>query len=124
MTLISDSKLKDQEFRERVHYLEDCWKKYEKNVDATTVGTPYKGGSFYHTDVSLFGESTRFQYLQKVLFEYIMDRETKTMAKVIITILRFPDDQTQKILEREDAQLMFTSPHSGIFRVNHQPVLC
>ncbi|XP_042759700.1 golgin subfamily A member 4 isoform X2 [Panthera leo] len=105
-TLISDSKLKEQEFREQIHNLEDRLKKYEKNVYATTVGTPYKGGNLYHTDVSLFGEPTEFEYLRKVLFEYMMGRETKTMAKVITTVLKFPDDQTQKILEREDARLM------------------
>ncbi|XP_039317883.2 golgin subfamily A member 4 isoform X2 [Saimiri boliviensis] len=114
-TLISDWKLKEQEFREQIHNLEDRLKKYEKNVYATTVGTPYKGGNLYHTDVSLFGEPTEFEYLRKVLFEYMMGRETKTMAKVITTVLKFPDDQTQKILEREDARLMFTSPRSGIF---------
>ncbi|XP_077630128.1 golgin subfamily A member 4 isoform X6 [Crocuta crocuta] len=105
-TLISDSKLKEQEFREQIHNLEDRLKKYEKNVYATTVGTPCKGGNLYHTDVSLFGEPTEFEYLRKVLFEYMMGRETKTMAKVITTVLKFPDEQTQKILEREDARLM------------------
>ncbi|XP_012575785.1 PREDICTED: golgin subfamily A member 4 isoform X2 [Condylura cristata] len=105
-TLISDSKLKEQEFREQIHNLEDRLKKYEKNAYATTVGTPYKGGNLYHSDVSLFGEPTEFEYLRKVLFEYMMGRETKTMAKVITTVLKFPDDQTQKILEREDARLM------------------
>ncbi|XP_057562895.1 golgin subfamily A member 4 isoform X2 [Hippopotamus amphibius kiboko] len=105
-TLISDSKLKEQEFREQIHNLEDRLRKYEKNVYTTTVGTPYKGGNLYHTDVSLFGEPTEFEYLRKVLFEYMMGRETKTMAKVITTVLKFPDDQTQKILEREDARLM------------------
>ncbi|XP_044108636.1 golgin subfamily A member 4 isoform X5 [Neovison vison] len=114
-TLISDSKLKEQEFREQIHNLEDRLKKYEKNVYTTTVGTPYKGGNLYHTDVSLLGEPTEFEYLRKVLFEYMMGRETKTMAKVITTVLKFPDDQTQKILEREDARLMYTSPRSGIF---------
>ncbi|EPQ14460.1 Golgin subfamily A member 4 [Myotis brandtii] len=105
-SLISDSKLKEQEFREQIHNLEDRLKKYEKNVYATTVGTPYKGGNLYRTDVSLFGEPTEFEYLRKVLFEYMMGRETKTMAKVITTVLKFPDDQTQKILEREDARPM------------------
>uniref|UniRef100_A0A673SVL0 Golgin A4 n=1 Tax=Suricata suricatta TaxID=37032 RepID=A0A673SVL0_SURSU len=90
----------------QMHSLEDRLKKYEKNVYAATVGTPYKGGNLYHTDVSLFGEPTEFEYLRKVLFEYMMGRETKTMAKVITTVLKFPDDQTQKILEREDARLM------------------
>ncbi|KAB1264458.1 Golgin subfamily A member 4 [Camelus dromedarius] len=105
-TVISDAKLKEQEFREQIHNLEDRLKKYEKNVYATTVGTPYKGGNLYRTDVSLFGEPTEFEYLRKVLFEYMMGHETKTMAKVITTVLKFPDDQTQKILEREDARLM------------------
>uniref|UniRef100_A0A8C6GHU9 Golgin A4 n=1 Tax=Mus spicilegus TaxID=10103 RepID=A0A8C6GHU9_MUSSI len=105
-TLISDSKLKEQELREQVHNLEDRLKRYEKNVCAATVGTPYKGGNLYHTEVSLFGEPTEFEYLRKVLFEYMMGRETKTMAKVITTVLKFPDDQAQKILEREDARLM------------------
>ncbi|XP_010593812.2 golgin subfamily A member 4 isoform X7 [Loxodonta africana] len=114
-TLISDSKLKEQEFREQIHNLEDRLKKYEKNAYAKTVGPPYKGGNLHHTDISLFGEPTEFEYLRKVLFEYMMGRETKTMAKVITSVLKFPDDQTQKILEREDARLTFTSPRGGIF---------
>uniref|UniRef100_A0A8D2CYV4 Golgin A4 n=1 Tax=Sciurus vulgaris TaxID=55149 RepID=A0A8D2CYV4_SCIVU len=105
-SLISDSKLKEQEFREQIHNLEDRLKKYENNLYAATVGTPCKGSNLYHTDVSLLGEPTEFEYLRKVLFEYMMGRETKTMAKVITTVLKFPDDQTQKILEREDARLM------------------
>ncbi|XP_052042977.1 golgin subfamily A member 4 isoform X3 [Apodemus sylvaticus] len=105
-TLISDSKLKEQELREQVHNLEDRLKRYEKNVCAAAVRTPYKGSNLYHTEVSLFGEPTEFEYLRKVLFEYMMGRETKTMAKVITTVLKFPDDQAQKILEREDARLM------------------
>ncbi|EPY78389.1 hypothetical protein CB1_001091003 [Camelus ferus] len=125
-TVISDAKLKEQEFREQIHNLEDRLKKYEKNVYATTVGTPYKGGNLYHTDVSLFGEPTEFEYLRKVLFEYMMGRETKTMAKVITTVLKFPDDQTQKILEREDARLMYPQHFhisSPIPLPRHVPVL-
>ncbi|XP_055457799.1 golgin subfamily A member 4 isoform X2 [Psammomys obesus] len=114
-TLISDSKLKEQELREQVHNLEDRLKRYEKSVCVAPVGTPRRGGNLYHTEVSLFGEPTEFEYLRKVLFEYMMGRETKTMAKVITTVLKFPDDQAQKILEREDARLMFTSARSGIF---------
>nr|XP_015860760.2 golgin subfamily A member 4 isoform X4 [Peromyscus maniculatus bairdii] len=114
-TLISEATLKEQELREQIHHLEDRLKRHEKTVCATAVGTPYKGGNLYHTDVSLFGEPTEFEYLRKVLFEYMMGRETKTMAKVITTVLKFPDDQAQKILEREDARLMFPSPRSGIF---------
>ncbi|KAM9101462.1 golgin subfamily A member 4 isoform 4-T4 [Sarcophilus harrisii] len=114
-TLVNDSKLKEQEFREQIHTLEDRLKKYEKNMYVTTVGMPYQGGNLCHADVSLFGEPTEFEYLRKVLFEYMMGRETKTMAKVITTVLKFPADQTQKILEREDARPLFASARSGIF---------
>ncbi|XP_027715157.1 golgin subfamily A member 4 isoform X3 [Vombatus ursinus] len=114
-TLVNDSKLKEQEFREQIHTLEDRLRKYEKNMYVTTVGMPYQGGNLCHADVSLFGEPTEFEYLRKVLFEYMMGRETKTMAKVITTVLKFPADQTQKILEREDARPLFASARSGIF---------
>ncbi|XP_068940409.1 golgin subfamily A member 4 isoform X3 [Petaurus breviceps papuanus] len=114
-TLVNDSKLKEQEFREQIHTLEDRLKKYEKNMYVTTGGMPYQGGNLCHADVSLFGEPTEFEYLRKVLFEYMMGRETKTMAKVITTVLKFPADQTQKILEREDARPLFASARSGIF---------
>ncbi|XP_041327606.1 golgin subfamily A member 4 isoform X5 [Pyrgilauda ruficollis] len=103
-TLVNDSKLKEQELKEQIHILEDQLKHYEKNMYVTSVGTPYRDGNLHHTDVSLFEEPTEFEYLRKVLFEYMMGRETKTMAKVITTVLKFPADQTQKILEREDAR--------------------
>ncbi|XP_074699786.1 golgin subfamily A member 4 isoform X4 [Strix aluco] len=114
-TLVNDSKLKEQELREQIHVLEDQLKNYEKNVYVTSVGTPYGDENLHHTDVSLFGEPAEFEYLRKVLFEYMMGRETKTMAKVITTLLKFPADQTQKILEREDARPLFASPRRGIF---------
>ncbi|KAM3821351.1 golgin subfamily A member 4 [Vipera latastei] len=109
-TLVNDSKLKEQEFREQIHTLQDKLKNYEKAVYVTTVKTPYRDGNLCHSDVSLFGEPTEFEYLRKVVFEYMMGRETKTMAKVITSVLKFPPDQTQKILERENAQTLFTSP--------------
>nr|XP_033786445.1 golgin subfamily A member 4 isoform X2 [Geotrypetes seraphini] len=117
-TLVNEAKLKEQEFREQVHTLEDQLKKYERNVFVTPLGMPYRAdGNHRHTDVSVsaFGEPTEFEYLRKVLFEYMMGRETKTMAKVITTVLRFPTDQTQKILEREETRATFTAPRSGIF---------
>ncbi|XP_030407163.1 golgin subfamily A member 4 isoform X6 [Gopherus evgoodei] len=114
-TIVNDSKLKEQEFIEQIHILKDQLKNYEKNVYVTAVGSPYRDGNLCHTDVSLFGEPTEFEYLRKVLFEYMMGRETKTMAKVITTVLKFPADQTQKILEREDARPLSTSSRSGIF---------
>ncbi|XP_078544395.1 golgin subfamily A member 4 isoform X1 [Lissotriton helveticus] len=103
-TLLNEAKLKEQEFREQIHTLADQLRKYERNVFVTPLGTPYREGSHRQTDVSAFGEPTEFEYLRKVMYEYMMGKETKTMAKVITTVLRFPPDQTQKILEREEAR--------------------
>ncbi|XP_032092995.1 golgin subfamily A member 4 isoform X4 [Thamnophis elegans] len=104
--LVNDSKLKEQEFREQIHTLQDKLKNYEKAVYVTTVKTPYRDGNLCHSDVSVFGEPTEFEYLRKVIFEYMMGHETKTMAKVITSVLKFPPDQTQKILEQENARTL------------------
>ncbi|XP_069071230.1 golgin subfamily A member 4 isoform X2 [Pleurodeles waltl] len=103
-TLLNEARLKEQEFREQIHTLADQLRQYERNVFVTPLGTPYREGSHRQTDVSAFGEPTEFEYLRKVMYEYMMGKETKTMAKVITTVLRFPPDQTQKILEREEAR--------------------
>ncbi|XP_069469309.1 golgin subfamily A member 4 isoform X2 [Ambystoma mexicanum] len=103
-TLLNEAKLKEQELKEQVHTLADRLKNYERNVFVTPLGTPYREGNHRQTDVSAFGEPTEFEYLRKVMYEYMMGKETKTMAKVITTVLRFPADQAQKILEREDAR--------------------
>ncbi|XP_074757070.1 golgin subfamily A member 4-like isoform X2 [Athene noctua] len=88
----------------KIHVLEDQLKNYEKNVNVSSVATPYRDGNLHHADVSLSEEPAEFEYLRKAFFEYMMGRETKTMAKVITSVLRFPEDQTLKILEREDAR--------------------
>ncbi|XP_075683100.1 golgin subfamily A member 4 isoform X2 [Rhinoderma darwinii] len=103
-TQLNDAKLKEQELKEKINTLEDQLQNYSRGVFVTPLGTPYKDVNHRYTDVSVFGEPTEFEYLRKVLFEYMMGKETKTMAKVITTVLKFPADQAQKILEREDAR--------------------
>ncbi|XP_072268234.1 golgin subfamily A member 4 isoform X2 [Pyxicephalus adspersus] len=103
-TLLNEAKLSMQELKEKNIVLEDQIKKYSRGVFVTPLGTPYKDENHRHTDINVFGEPTEFEYLRKVMFEYMMGRETKTMAKVITTVLKFPADQAQKILEREDAR--------------------
>lgn len=103
-TQLNDAKLKEQELKEKINTLEDQLKNYSRGVFVTPLGTPFKDVNHRYTDVSVFGEPTEFEYLRKVLFEYMMGKETKTMAKVITTVLRFPADQAQKILEREDSR--------------------
>ncbi|KAM8967030.1 golgin subfamily A member 4 [Pelodytes ibericus] len=87
-----------------IHTLEDKLKSYSQGMFVTPLGMPYKDIKHQCSEVSVFGEPTEFEYLRKVMFEYMMGHETKTMAKVITTVLRFPTDQAQKILDREEAR--------------------
>ncbi|KAE8597208.1 hypothetical protein XENTR_v10016384 [Xenopus tropicalis] len=109
---VNEYKLKEQELKEKVHILEDQVKNFTRGVFYTPIGTPYKEVNNQHAGVSVFGEPTEFEYLRKVMFEYMMGRETKTMAKVITTVLRFPTDQAQQILQREETRPL---PRSGMF---------
>ncbi|XP_078072766.1 golgin subfamily A member 4 isoform X2 [Mustelus asterias] len=113
-TLINDARLQEQELKEQVHSLEDQLRVHEKNSCLSPFGTPYKDGN-YAVDGSVITEPTELEYLKKVLFEYMMGKETKTLAKVITTVLKFPADQTQKILEREESRSTYSSSRTGIF---------
>uniref|UniRef100_A0A667XDJ8 Golgin A4 n=1 Tax=Myripristis murdjan TaxID=586833 RepID=A0A667XDJ8_9TELE len=97
-TLLSEMRLKEQEFVDRIHSLEDKIRCFHKNSVVTHLGNPgYNSGD-------ALSEPTEFEYLRKVLFEYMMGRETKTMAKVITSMLKFPPDQAQKVLDKEDSK--------------------
>ncbi|XP_066534450.1 golgin subfamily A member 4 isoform X2 [Hoplias malabaricus] len=103
-TLLSEAKLKEQEYQDRIHTLEDKIQSGYKNSVVTHLGSTYRETSHYSADP--LSEHTEFEYLKKVMFEYMMGRETKTMAKVITSMLKFPPDQAQKVLEREDSRMM------------------
>ncbi|XP_060678897.1 golgin subfamily A member 4 isoform X1 [Hemiscyllium ocellatum] len=113
-TLVNDAILHEQELREQIHSLQDQLKVHEKNSCMSSFGTPYRDGN-YAVDGSVITEPTELEYLKKVLFEYMMGKETKTLAKVITTVLKFPAEQTQKILEREESRSTYSSSRTGIF---------
>ncbi|XP_048384924.1 golgin subfamily A member 4 isoform X2 [Stegostoma tigrinum] len=113
-TLVNDARLQEQELREQIHSLQDQLKVHEKNSCMSPFGTPYRDGN-YAVDGSVITEPTELEYLKKVLFEYMMGKETKTLAKVITTVLKFPAEQTQKILEREESRSTYSSSRTGIF---------
>ncbi|XP_072533661.1 golgin subfamily A member 4 isoform X3 [Salminus brasiliensis] len=104
-TLLSEARLKEQEYQVRIHTLEDKIQSAFKNSVVTHLGSTYRAEPS-HYSVDPLTEPTEFEYLRKVMFEYMMGRETKTMAKVITSMLKFPPDQAQKILEREDSRVM------------------
>uniref|UniRef100_A0A674PP02 Golgin A4 n=1 Tax=Takifugu rubripes TaxID=31033 RepID=A0A674PP02_TAKRU len=87
----------------QIHSLEDRIKCFHRTAVVSHLGNTLKDSGFNSTDVC--SETTEIEYLRKVLFEYMMGRETKTMAKVITSILKFPPDQAQKVLEKEDSKV-------------------
>ncbi|TMS04206.1 Golgin subfamily A member 4 [Larimichthys crocea] len=101
-TLLSEARLKEQGFVERIHSLEDKIKCFHRTTVVTHLGSTFKDPGFNSTDA--LSEATEMEYLRKVLFEYMMGRETKTMAKVITSMLKFPPDQAQKVLDKEDSK--------------------
>ncbi|XP_060943889.1 golgin subfamily A member 4 isoform X3 [Limanda limanda] len=101
-TLLSEARLKEQEFVERIHSLEDKIKCFTRKTVVTHLGSTFKDSGFNSTDA--LSETTELEYLRKVFFEYMMGRETKTMAKVITSMLKFSPDQAQKVLDIEDSK--------------------
>ncbi|KAM9726236.1 golgin subfamily A member 4 isoform 1-T1 [Menidia menidia] len=101
-TLLSAARLKEQEFVEKIHSLEDKIKFLHRNTVVTHLGGTFKDPGINTPDT--FSEPTETEYLRKVLFEYMMGRETKTMAKVITSMLKFPPDLAQKVLDKEDSK--------------------
>ncbi|XP_019725898.1 golgin subfamily A member 4 isoform X3 [Hippocampus comes] len=103
-TLLSEARLKEQGFVERIHSLEDKIKCFHRNTVVTHLGSMYKDAALNKPEP--LSEATEMEYLKKVLFEYMMGRETKTMAKVITSMLKFPPDQAQKVLDKEESKAM------------------
>ncbi|XP_068423239.1 golgin subfamily A member 4 isoform X2 [Clinocottus analis] len=97
-TLLSEARLKEQSFVERIHSLEDKIKCFHRTTVVTHLGSTYKDPAYNSS------EPTEMEYLRKVLFEYMMGRETKTMAKVITSMLKFSPDQAQTVLDKEDSK--------------------
>lgn len=50
-------------------------------------------------------ESTEIEYLRNILFKYMMGKETMILAKVIAAVVKFDQEQTAKILKKEEDKL-------------------
>lgn len=46
-------------------------------------------------------EAAETHYLRKVVYSYMMGIDSKTMANVIATILKFSDDEKRRLFENE-----------------------
>ncbi|KAG5312308.1 GOGA4 protein, partial [Acromyrmex insinuator] len=54
-------------------------------------------------------DSTEIEYLRNILFEYMMGRETMVLARVIAAVVKFDQEQTAKILKKEEDKLTLVS---------------
>lgn len=54
-------------------------------------------------------DSTEIEYLRNILYEYMMGRETLVLARVIAAVVKFDQDQTHKILKKEEDKLTLVS---------------
>ncbi|XP_066584269.1 golgin subfamily A member 4-like isoform X2 [Prorops nasuta] len=50
-------------------------------------------------------DSTEIEYLRNILFEYMMGRETMVLARVIAAVVKFDQEQTIKVLKKEEDKL-------------------
>ncbi|XP_046613468.1 golgin subfamily A member 4-like isoform X1 [Neodiprion virginianus] len=49
--------------------------------------------------------STEIEYLRNILFEYMMGRETLVLTRVISAVVKFDQEQTSKVLKKEEDKL-------------------
>jgi len=50
-------------------------------------------------------EPTEFEYLRNILYEFMMGRERRQMAKVLVALLRFSPKQQKEIIQKVDEQV-------------------
>jgi hypothetical protein len=49
-------------------------------------------------------ESTEIDYLRQIIYAYMMGTDPVTMAKVIVAVLKFSEDETKRIIENEKSK--------------------
>jgi len=59
-------------------------------------------------------DSTEIEYLRNILFEYMMGRETMVLARVIAAVVKFDQEQTAKILKKEE--IMYNTEQQSLFQ--------
>lgn len=46
-------------------------------------------------------EATEIDYLRRIVYSYMMGTDPVTMAKVIVAVLKFTDEESHKLIENE-----------------------
>ncbi|XP_046388562.1 golgin subfamily A member 4-like [Ischnura elegans] len=61
-----------------------------------------KRSSLNDSERSTLDDSTELEYLRNILYEYMMGKEPMVLARVIAAVVKFDDEQTKKILIKEE----------------------
>lgn len=64
---------------------------------------------------STLEDSTEIEYLRNILYEYMMGKETLVLARVIAAVVKFDQEQTHKVLEKEKDKLTLVSIIKHLF---------
>lgn len=63
---------------------------------------------WYYTSGGLEND-TEHEYLKNILYEYMMGKEQLVLAKVLSAIVKFNDEQTHNVLEKEQQRQTLVS---------------
>ncbi|KAG1680044.1 Golgin subfamily A member 4 [Nymphon striatum] len=104
---IENLKSKHQNETDEMHMEIERLKSSENNLN--NVNTIAHKKSEMAPSSSNLPQLTEIEYLKNILFQYLMGKETMTMIKVISAVLKFSDDQTKRIIEKEEARQSLVS---------------
>ncbi|KAF6029525.1 GOLGA4 [Bugula neritina] len=54
---------------------------------------------------TVLAEPTELEYLKNVLYEYMMGKQTQTLAKVIASVMKFSKEQTINVITKEEEKM-------------------
>ena len=54
-----------------------------------------------HSNYSL-EEATEFEYLKNVLYQYMLGKESLTLARVLATVVKFSPDELKEVVKHEE----------------------
>ncbi|XP_074659132.1 uncharacterized protein LOC141911926 isoform X2 [Tubulanus polymorphus] len=106
---IAQLKIKDRDFVQRMEMMQarlNCYERGETpppspcNMNHSGINNSSSVGG------GLLCEATEYEYLKNILYQYMLGKETKVLARVLCTIMRFSKDQAQHVIEREEAKLV------------------
>ena len=71
------------------------------HVGGTSAGTQNHSRQYSMPSYSL-EEATEYEYLKNILYQYMLGKESITLAKVLATVVKFSPEQMENIVTHEE----------------------